>query len=91
MRGPGGGERVHIMADLNAPEEEVLEKTLSQLAKLNEPKQMQRLIDDGADPSAGNRIGQTALHVACIWGNYKCVEVLIKAGAQVLRARHHTI
>ena len=65
--------------------------TLSQLAKLNEPEQMQRLIDDGADPSASNRIGQTALHVACIWGNCKCVEVLIKAGAQVLRARHHTI
>jgi len=89
LRERAWSERVHIMADLNAPEEE--QKSLSQLAKLNEPEQMQRLIDDGADPSAGNRIGQTALHVACIWGNYKCVEVLIKAGAQVLRARHHAI
>jgi len=64
-------------ADAAAP------KTLSQWAKLNEPWEIQKMIEGGADPSAGNRIGQTALHVACIWGNHKCVEVLIKARAEV--------
>ena len=30
-----------------------------------------------------NGVGQTALHVACMWGTHECVEVLIKAGAKV--------
>ena len=35
------------------------------------------------DPSVANGVGQTALHVACLWGTHKCVEVLIQAGANV--------
>ena len=52
-------------------------------AQRNEPEAIQKLINDGMDPSVANGVGQTALHVACLWGTHKCVEVLIKAGAKV--------
>jgi len=52
-------------------------------AQRNEPQEIQKLIDGGLDPSVANGVGQTALHVACLWGRHKCVEVLIKAGAKV--------
>jgi hypothetical protein len=35
------------------------------------------------DPSATNKIGQTGLHVAAIWGNIEVAEVLIRYGADV--------
>ena len=56
-------------------------------AQRNEPEEIQNLIDCGMDPSTANGVGQTALHVACLWGTHKCVEVLIKAGAKVRGAR----
>jgi hypothetical protein len=52
-------------------------------AQRNLPEEIQQLIAGGVDPSTANGVGQTALHVACLWGTHKCVEVLIKAGAQV--------
>ena len=52
-------------------------------AQRNEPQEIQKLIDGGLDPSVANGVGQTALHVACLWGTHKCVAVLIKAGAKV--------
>jgi len=36
-----------------------------------------------ADVNWGNVIGQTALHVACIWANASAVAALVKAGANV--------
>ena len=62
-------------------------------AQKNEPHEIQRLIESRIDPSVANGVGQTALHVACLWGNDACVEVLIKAEAEVRlrwgRARQH--
>lgn len=52
-------------------------------AQRNLPEEIQQLIAGGVDPSTANGVGQTALHVACLWGTHKCVEVLIKAGAKV--------
>jgi hypothetical protein len=52
-------------------------------AQRGEAEEIQKLIAAGMDPSAANGVGQTALHVACLWGTHKCVEVLIKAGANV--------
>jgi len=52
-------------------------------AQRNEPEEIQKLVDAGIDPSVANGVGQTALHVACLWGTHKCVEVLIKLGAKV--------
>ena len=44
---------------------------------------VRQLIAEGMDPSFANDIGQTALHVACVWGTQGCVEVLIQAGAKL--------
>ena len=44
---------------------------------------VRQLIAEGVDPSFANDIGQTALHVACVWGTQGCVEVLIQAGAKL--------
>ena len=37
----------------------------------------------GVDPSYANPMGQTALHIACLWGNSRAAEVLVAAGANV--------
>jgi ankyrin repeat protein len=55
----------------------------------DQAEEIQKMIEQGADPTAVNGLGQSALHVACLWGHHKCVEVLIKAGAKV-RARLRT-
>jgi len=52
-------------------------------AQRNEPAEIQRLIAAGVNPSTANGVGQTPLHVACLWGNHECVKVLIEAGALV--------
>jgi hypothetical protein len=49
----------------------------------NEADAVQALIDGGVDPSYANGVGQTALHVACLWGNIDVAKVLVKAGAKV--------
>ena len=52
-------------------------------AQRGDVPEVQKFMDDGMNPSVANGVGQTGLHVACLWGNDKCVEALIKAGAQV--------
>ena len=52
-------------------------------AQRNEPAEIQRLIAAGVNPSTANGVGQTPLHVACLWGNHECVKVLIESGALV--------
>ena len=38
---------------------------------------------DGVSPNVTNPIGQTALHIATLWGNASAVEALVQAGAAV--------
>jgi ankyrin repeat protein len=40
-------------------------------------------LEAGSDPNSANRVGQTALHVAAIWGSLGVARLLIKAGANV--------
>ena len=56
---------------------------MSAVAQSGDVVGVENWISDGLDASAANGVGQTALHVACLWGNAKIVEVLIKAGAKV--------
>ncbi|KAL3811034.1 hypothetical protein ACHAXA_003197 [Cyclostephanos tholiformis] len=50
----------------------------------NNVEEVLRLInDEGVSPSHGNFVGQTALHIAALWGNVETMEVLIEAGANV--------
>ena len=50
-------------------------------AKDNDGRCVAQLLSAGADPNAENAIGQTALHVACLWGSADVVELLLKGGA----------
>lgn len=52
-------------------------------SKDNDVDTMTALLEEGMDPSATNKIGQTGLHVAAIWGNIEVAEVLIRYGADV--------
>ena len=53
-------------------------------AQQNKPDEIQRLLDAGGlDASAGNSVGQTALHVACLWGNAEAAICLINNNANV--------
>ena len=53
-------------------------------AQQNKPDEIQRLLDAGGlDASAGNSVGQTALHVACLWGNAEAAICLISNNANV--------
>ena len=38
-------------------------------------------LDDGVSANAGNVIGQTAMHIASIWGHVDAVDALLDAGA----------
>ena len=48
-----------------------------------DPVELKRVLDTGVDPSTPNGIGQTGLHVCCIWGNHECLQILIEAGADL--------
>merc|ERR1712227_786122 len=37
----------------------------------------------GVSPSHGNKAGQTALHIACVWANVSAASTLIAAGADI--------
>lgn len=53
-------------------------------AQQNKPDEIQRLLDSGdLNPSEGNSVGQTALHVACLWGNIDAAGCLIANKASV--------
>jgi len=44
---------------------------------------LRRMLALGADPSARNTAGMSALHKACIWGAIAEADLLVKAGAQL--------
>mmetsp|Transcript_821 Transcript_821/g.1263 ORF Transcript_821/g.1263 Transcript_821/m.1263 type:complete len:381 (+) Transcript_821:103-1245(+) len=39
--------------------------------------------EEGVNPSHANRVGQSALHIAALWGHVECVEILLRLGADV--------
>lgn len=59
-------------------------------AQQNNAEELQRIISSGVDPSSSNAVGQTALHVACLWGNTAATECLIRNGADVNRQNNLT-
>uniref|UniRef100_A0A7S2HJ57 Uncharacterized protein n=1 Tax=Helicotheca tamesis TaxID=374047 RepID=A0A7S2HJ57_9STRA len=53
-------------------------------AQKNQPERIRGLIEVRKIPAShSNFIGQTSLHIAVLWGNIECIEVLIEKGANV--------
>jgi ankyrin repeat protein len=53
-------------------------------AQKNRPDLIRSMVqDDGVDPSHANGVGQSALHVAALWGHTDAVECLLQVGANV--------
>ena len=52
-------------------------------AKDDNVERVSRCLAEGVPPSAANGIGQTALHVAALWGSLKSAKVLIEGGADL--------
>ena len=55
-------------------------------AKDNDVKTMLALLQAGGDATEGNAIGQTALHIAAIWGNIQVAAVLLRVGGADVNA-----
>lgn len=51
------------------------------LARDNDAESIRELCRLGCPPSFGNRVGQTALHIAGIWGSVEAVKVLLEFNA----------
>lgn len=56
---------------------------LSASQKNNADAVLRLLNEEGVPPSHSNVVGQTALHIAALWGSVETTEVLINAGANV--------
>ncbi|KAF5839130.1 ankyrin repeat-containing domain protein [Dunaliella salina] len=64
-----------------AAEFQLMAMMLLTLARDNKFKDLEGLAKGGMPMTIGNQMGQTALHIASLWGNIESMEVLLKAGA----------
>lgn len=63
--------------------QEVLDEALVHAAQNERPEALAWLLDHGADPNAGPYQGCGPLHLAAAFGAFKCVRLLIAAGAEI--------
>mmetsp|Transcript_12444 Transcript_12444/g.15581 ORF Transcript_12444/g.15581 Transcript_12444/m.15581 type:complete len:357 (+) Transcript_12444:68-1138(+) len=59
------------------------DRLLSAAQKNNAELVNNLIIDHGVNPSHANAVGQSALHIAALWGNVEAVKALITHGASV--------
>lgn len=52
-------------------------------AQKNQPDRIKEMVRSGVSASHANGVGQTALHVAALWGNVSAVQALLESGANV--------
>ena len=60
-------------------------KQLLSAAHRDDVRAIYSLLREGADINWGNALGQTALHIACLWGNSSAAQALIENGVDVNR------
>lgn len=65
------------------PQAQAPENAMLSAAQKNNVQRLADLIAGGMDPNWGNSVGQTALHVAVLWGNADAADLLISRGANV--------
>jgi hypothetical protein len=70
-----------IRAINQAKEADQKNKALLSAAQRDDCAALKALTSDGVDPSWRNPVGQTALHIAVMWGNFKACEFLCGVGA----------
>eukprot|EP00613_Pedinella_sp_CCMP2098_P021978 CAMPEP_0171694040 /NCGR_PEP_ID=MMETSP0991-20121206/6996_1 /TAXON_ID=483369 /ORGANISM="non described non described, Strain CCMP2098" /LENGTH=454 /DNA_ID=CAMNT_0012282581 /DNA_START=83 /DNA_END=1447 /DNA_ORIENTATION=+ len=76
---PENAAKIAALMQVKAQEQQG--SMLIQAAQRDDVPALKKLLASGVDADYANVIGQTALHVACMWGNYKAVEVITSAGA----------
>lgn len=77
-------DKRRIMASSASPSHPPEWDLLLSAAQKNLPEKIRTMIvNDGVPPSHGNVVGQTALHIAALWGNVESVRLLIELGANV--------
>jgi ankyrin repeat protein len=57
--------------------------TLLALAQDHKVAEVQQMLDSGVSPNSSNGVGQTALHIASIWGAIDVARMLVAAGADI--------
>lgn len=59
------------------------QKNLLEASQREDVVAIKALLEMGLNPSQASSMGQTALHIACLWGNARAAEVLVAAGANL--------
>eukprot|EP00592_Proboscia_alata_P021639 CAMPEP_0194412332 /NCGR_PEP_ID=MMETSP0176-20130528/10786_1 /TAXON_ID=216777 /ORGANISM="Proboscia alata, Strain PI-D3" /LENGTH=512 /DNA_ID=CAMNT_0039215019 /DNA_START=151 /DNA_END=1689 /DNA_ORIENTATION=+ len=58
-------------------------------AQKNNPEKIKRMVHEmNVDPNHSNVVGQSALHIAALWGNVSALEALIELGAKISPHNH---
>merc|ERR1712137_1175657 len=78
---PENNERIKAIEEVKLVEQQI--SMLLRAAQRDDTPMLRQLIKAGIPVNSGNSMGQTALHVAALWGNVQSVEVLIAAGANL--------
>ena len=80
---PENQEKIRMIEQVKQAQQ--LGKAMLGAAARDDLVALKRFLRMGVPASYSNSVGQTGLHVACIWANTTCVETLIAAGADVNR------
>ena len=78
---PENAERIAAIERFKVMERQ--QKALLSASQRDDVRAVENILASGADVNYGNSVGQTALHIACIWGNASAADLLIEAGANV--------
>jgi len=77
-------QQMQIQSEMMRRKQNPAANMLLSFSQQNKPEEIQRLItEQKVDPSEGNSVGQTPLHVACLWGNFEAAACLVKNAADV--------
>jgi hypothetical protein len=55
--------------------------SLLALARDNKWQDIERLVERGVPVMTANQMGQTAIHIASLWGNVETIQALLRLGA----------
>eukprot|EP01043_Picozoa_sp_COSAG02_P064453 COSAG02_NODE_9429_length_2219_cov_2.393396_1_plen_513_part_01 len=76
-------ENLTPMAMVPRPQDTFNDPSLMQCSVKDQAELCQAKLEAGSDPNSCNRMGQTALHVAAIWGSMGVGQLLVDAGANI--------